>query len=419
MAQYIMIGCDLHDKSMLLKIAEGTSPADMVQVDNNVRGRAGMIRDLKRRAEALGGARLIFVYEASGQGFGLYDQLRQSGIECYVLAPTRIARSRRQRSQKTDEKDAQNLLELLRAHVLAGNALPAVWIPDRQTRDDRELVRMRLDVGEKITAIKAQVQSLLKRNQLRRPKSVGKGWTKLFWAWLQCELCMPSDPAACALGAGARSALASLLRQLRWLEGEEKRLDEEIVSLAWSPRYAATMGEIIKLCGVGVLTALVFATEMGDLSRFKNRRQIAAYLGLAPTSNESGETNNRKGHITHQGSSRVRKALCQATWSRVRHDPAEKAVYERIKAKNPKKTKIAVVASMRRLAIRMWHRGQSASSTSSICSAVAADFRRHGEGVRWEKKKASNNGVTISEAGCAIGTPSTRLSLVRLRPRRA
>jgi transposase len=419
MAQYIMIGCDLHDKSMLLKIAVGTGPADMVQVDNNIRGRAGMIRDLKRRTEALGGARVIFVYEASGQGFGLYDQLTQSGIECYVLAPTRISRSRRQRSQKTDERDAQNLLDLLRAHVLAGNVLPKVWIPDRQTRDDRELVRMRLDVGEKLTSLKAQVQSLLKRNQLRRPKGVGKGWTKRFWAWLQCELAAPADPAVCPLDAGARSALASLLRQLRWLEGEEKRLDEEIVMLAWSPRYAATIGEITKLCGVGVLTALVFATEMGDLRRFNNRRQIAAYLGLAPTSNESGNKNDCKGHKTHQGSSRVRKALCQSTWSRVRHDPEEKAVYERIKAKNPKKKKIAVVASMRRLAIRMWHRGRDASSAPSPCGAVAVDFRRHGEGVRWKKKKASDHGMTMSEARCAIGTPSTRLSLVRLRPRRA
>ena len=32
--------------------------------------------------------------------------------------------------------------------------------------------------------------------------------------------------------------------------------------------------------------------------------------------------------------------------------------YDRIVAKNPKKKKIAVVASMRRLAVRMWHRGR-------------------------------------------------------------
>jgi len=107
------------------------------------------------------------------------------------------------------------------------------------------------------------------------------------------------------------------------------------------------------------LTAIVFLTELGDLSRFANRRQIAAYLGLAPSSNESGERSDRKGHITHQGSSRVRKVLCQATWARVRYHEEEKIIYERIKAKNPKKKKIAVVASMRRLAVRMWHLGRT------------------------------------------------------------
>jgi hypothetical protein len=154
--------------------------------------------------------------------------------------------------------------------------------------------------------------------------------------------------------------LASLLRQLRFLEEEQVRLDQQLVSLANAPRYAAAIQEMGKLCGVGALTALVFLTELGDLRRFANRRQIAAYVGLVPASHESGEAHDRKGHITRQGSSRVRKVLCQATWSRVRYDAEEKAAYERIKARNPQHKKIAVVASMRRLAVRMWHRGLAA-----------------------------------------------------------
>jgi transposase len=364
MRKVIMIGCDLHDESMLLKIAEGREMPRMRSFKNSPQGRVAMVRELKRQAKTIG-AEIIFAYEASGQGFGLYDQLTDAGIQCYVLAPTKIARSQRQRSQKTDEKDAQQILELVRAHVLAGNSLPSVWIPDAQTRDDREIVRMRLDVGEKITAIKAQVQSLLKRNQLRRPKGVGKGWTNLFWAWLRCELAEPIDPERSPLQTGARAALASLLRQLRFLEEERDRLDQQLVRLANSPRYAVLIREVAQLPGVGVLTALVFLTELGDVARFANRRQVGAYLGLAPTSNESGEAHDRKGHITRQGSSRVRKVLCQATWSRVRNDPEEKVVYERIKAKNPTKKKVAVVASMRRLAVRMWYRACAAEAPAA------------------------------------------------------
>ena len=117
---------------------------------------------------------------------------------------------------------------------------------------------------------------------------------------------------------------------------------------------------------------MVFLTELGDLSRFANRRQLAAYLGLVPRSFESGNASDRKGHITHQGSSRVRKMLCQATWSRVRWDPQEKEAYGRIAAKNPKKKKIAVVASMRRLAVRMWHRGREFQGEPSRRMLLAA-----------------------------------------------
>jgi len=89
--------------------------------------------------------------------------------------------------------------------------------------------------------------------------------------------------------------------------------------------------------------------------RFHNRREVGGYVGLVPGSYESGEAQDRKGHITRQGSARLRKALCQATWSRICHDPRTRLLHERLVKKNPNKKKIAVVACMRHLAILMWH----------------------------------------------------------------
>ena len=76
---------------------------------------------------------------------------------------------------------------------------------------------------------------------------------------------------------------------------------------------------------------------------------------MVPSSDDSGEIVGKHGHITRQGPARLRKALCQAVWARIRSDGGEKAVYERIVKRNLKHKKIAVVASMRRLAIRLWH----------------------------------------------------------------
>lgn len=356
----------MHDENQLLLVGEGREEPEKCSFRNNRPGRRAMVKMLKRRAEELGGARIVFAYEASAQGFGLYDELTEAGIECHVLAPTLIARSVKHKRTKTDEKDARRILEVLRAHVLAGNDLPEVWIPDEGTRDDRELVRGRLDVAEKLGAVKTQVRTLLKRNGLRKPKGLGKGWTEMYRGWL-------GDLVECdaPLAKGARLNLGSLLRQIAALEGEVECLDVEIAVLAETPRYAEPVDELLKFKGVGVLVAMVFLTEMGDLSRFKNRRQIGAYLGIVPSSDESGETDDRKGHITHQGSPRVRKALCQAVWARVRTDADEKQVYGRIVARNPKHKKIAVVACMRRLAVRMWHRGVEAQKRAG-CFPEAA-----------------------------------------------
>lgn len=350
MVEPIMVGCDLHDQTLLLRVGRGRGAGETMAVRNSRAGRAKLIERLGGLAREAGGARIVFAYEASGQGFGLYDELTEAGIECHVLAPTKIARSSQQAKLKTDEKDAEQILELLRGHELAGNRLPSVWIPDARTRDDRELVRTRLDVAEKAAGLKTQVRCLLKRCRLDRPESVGSGWTRGFEAWLKA---LVRDE---RLGAGTREALASLLRQLASLEQELKRLDRAVLRLSRSERYAGAMAAMTRLSGVGVLTALVFLTEVGDMRRFKNRRQISAYLGLIPQSRESGTRNDCKGHITRQGPSRVRKVLCQATWARVRHEGPAREAYQRIVERNPQHKKIAVVACMRRLAILMWHR---------------------------------------------------------------
>lgn len=347
MKNVILAGCDLHDRSLLVAVSLGRGPIRTRGFLNTAAGRAATVAWLRQLA---GKAQIVFAHEASGSGLGVHDEFSAAGLRVHVLAPSRLHRSVKQRRAKTDEKDARQILEVLRAHYLAGNALPEVWIPDAQTRDARELIRARLDAQAKCSRVKTQVRMLLKRQNLTRPESAGTGWTRVFRAWLRA-VCACDEP----LTPGARAGLASLLRQLEHLEGEVAALDEEAEALAKTERYAKPVKALTNLAGVGLVTALVFLTEMGDLRRFRNRRQIGAYLGLVPSTYESGEADDRKGRITRQGPSRVRMVLCQAAWNRVRSDPNEREFYERIASRNPKRKKKALVAVMRRLAIRMWH----------------------------------------------------------------
>jgi len=359
MQKYIMAACDLHDKTMVLWIARGREQAERWSFPNDPWGRRMMIEELRQRSAADGGAEIVFAYEASSQGFGLHDVLSEAGIRCHVLAPTRMARSPKERVSKNDARDAKAILGLLRGHVLAGNGLPAVWIPDRQTRDDRELVRARLDAASKLSKVKGQIQSLLKRHDLRRPGGTGRGWTDAFVMWLGV-LSGESTGEASKLGPNARVALRSLLRQKEAMEEEIAALDQAVAALSKTARYAEAMKALLALKGVGTLTGMVFLTELGDPGRFSNRRQLACYLGLTPTSAESGRANDRKGHITRQGPSRVRRVLCQAMWAAIDSDPVLTEKYRRVVRKNPKHKKIAVVAGMRWLSIVMWHRALEA-----------------------------------------------------------
>ena len=83
MSKVIMIGCDLHDAWMRLRIAVGAEKA--VAKSFATADAAALIAWVKEFAALQGATRIVFAYEASGQGFGLYDTLTDAGIECYVL----------------------------------------------------------------------------------------------------------------------------------------------------------------------------------------------------------------------------------------------------------------------------------------------------------------------------------------------
>jgi transposase len=347
MSKVIMIGCDLHDRSMLIRFAVGQGEPQEASFANDAVGRDRLLERLRELAAKHQARRVVFAYEASGQGYGLCDLLHDQGVECYVLSPTHLPKTPKSAKRKTDARDAQMLLEQLRGFVLAGNPLPVIWTPPQRLRDDRELVRARIDAADDSTRIKLQILSLLKRYGIPKP-SWYSSWTKLFVKWLR--------QTAAKLDAVVAPVLESLIDRYELYRVELNKLDRAIQALSRTGRYRVACQELRKLPGVGLLVAMTFLTEMGDLGRFHNRREVAAYVGLCPSSFESGEASDRKGRITRQGPARLRKLLCQAAWVSLVHCQETSAAYHRIKGGKSNRTKKALVAIMRRLAIKMWHR---------------------------------------------------------------
>ncbi len=90
------------------------------------------------------------------------------------------------------------LLEQVRGFVLAGNSMPVVWTPPQRLRDDRDLVRARIDLADSITSIKLQVLPLLKRHQIVKPEWFASKWTKVALKWLK-EIPAKIDAAVAAV----------------------------------------------------------------------------------------------------------------------------------------------------------------------------------------------------------------------------
>lgn len=358
MSKVIMIGCDLHDRSMLLRYAVDTDEPRQDSFNNDKGGRSRLIRHFLALQKQVGAERIVMVYEASGQGFGLCDLLNDNGIECHVLSPTLLPKTPKSAKLKTDARDAQMLLEQVRGHVLAGNRLPVVWTPPQRLRDDRELVRARIDTGDEITRVKLQILSALKRRGINKPTWYTTRWSKRFLKWLRQQ--------TSEIDAVVGVMLENLVCRYESYHQEKLRLNRALRQLSQTPRYKDAHAELRKLPGIGLLAGMTFLTEMGDLTRFHNRREVAAYLGLCPSSFESGESNNRKGRITRQGPSRLRKILCQSAWVALIHCDETAAMYHRIKGGKSNRTKKALVALMRKLAIKMWHAALAAGVDSAL-----------------------------------------------------
>jgi transposase len=345
MAKVTYVGLDVHLNSIAAVWGKAQEKPRSITVAPSEEGFEALVK-------AIGANEVWGVYEASSCGFEAYDQLSALGWKMSIVAPTHIVKSVHGKKRKTDLRDAKHLWEVLMSHGELGTELAEIWIPSRELQEEREIVRRRLKLSESSCRVKNGILSLLRMHKIKRPEGMKTAWTRKHVAWLRG---LGKDT---TLGASVRTVLESYVRELEFVEEEIETLQKAVETMAEGPKYRAAVEKMTEVPGVGILTALTFLVELGDVRRFDNRRQVGSYLGLVPASYESGEADDRKGHITRLGPPRVRKVLNQAAWHLVRLDPLWRKRYAGIAARGGAKT--AIVAVMRKLGIELWQRAKSA-----------------------------------------------------------
>ena len=233
---------------------------------------------------------------------------------------------------KTDRVDALVLAQLLRCDYL-----PGVWTPDEATRQMRQRSSERANLSADRTRSKNRIHAVLHQRLLQPPME--DLFSKSGRAWL----------AGLTLDEEGAAALGRNLRQLERIEAELAGLDQQIAEAAYQQ---PDIKLLVTLPGVDVTVAQTIVAALGDVTRFADADRAAAYLGLVPSTRQSGE-HCYHGRITKQGASHARWMLVQAAQQVGRH-PGPLGVFFRRLAKR-KNRNVAVVAAARKLVTIAWH----------------------------------------------------------------
>jgi len=233
---------------------------------------------------------------------------------------------------KTDKVDALALAQLVRTGYL-----PEVWIPDEDTRRMRQRSTERAMLSADSTRLKNRIHSVLHQRLIEAPQ--GDLFSPGNLAWLrELEL----DP----LG---RDSLDRHLRQLEQVRQELTALTSQIARHAYQ---TPAVKLLMTLPGVDFTVAETLLAALGDLSRFETPDQAASYLGLVPSTRQSGDRCYH-GPITKQGARHARWLLVQAAQSAALHPGPIGAFFRRIAKK--KCRNVAIVAVAHKLVVLAWH----------------------------------------------------------------
>ena len=277
--------------------------------------------------------------EAGVHSIWISEQLQELGHEV-IVANVRELRAISHSDRKSDQVDAEKLARYARLD-------PSILRP---------IAHRTVEQQQALTLIRAR--ALMVRLRTAAINAV-RGLTKA------CGHRMPASATPCfaqrsmaAMPQGLGEALGPVLQQIAEMTLKIKQYDRQIQQLG-QIEYPETQA-LLKVHGVGHLTALTFVLTLGNKERFKRSRDVGCYLGLRPMRSQSGEHDPQLG-ITHAGNAYLRSLLIECSNHILRPQGKDSALRQwglRLAGRGGKQARSkAVVAVARKLAVllhRLW-----------------------------------------------------------------
>jgi transposase len=279
------------------------------------------------------GARYRAVYEAGFSGFGACRRLRDLGIECEVVHPADVPTSRKEKQQKTDKVDSRKLARTLRNHEFE-----FIHIPDEELEADRALVRQRFRISKDVARTKNRLKSILMQFGVDIPEKftvyASRHWSKPFITWLQD---LKVEQSSLKQTIDAYVAIGQLLRK------ELLVANRRIRALSQEDKYKSNYELMVSIPGIGLLTAMTYLVQFGEIKRFKSLDELCNYVGLVPSMHGSGDR-MVTGKLTKRGRKDLKVMLIEASWVAIQKDPALMLKFNELAKKMQKNKAIIRIA---------------------------------------------------------------------------
>ncbi|OJV88200.1 MAG: hypothetical protein BGO39_08390 [Chloroflexi bacterium 54-19] len=274
------------------------------------------------------------VMEASVNTWHLYDLILPLVGSVTVAHPLMVRLITAARV-KTDKEDAYKLARLLQAEMV-----PEVWVPPHHVRELRALVAHRKRLISQRTQARNRLHAVLHRHNLVPPKATPFAACYREW-WLELKL----DPCE-------KLRVRQDLTLLDTLGPLITEVETELIQLSQATEWAEAATYLVQLPGLGIVSAMIILSAIGDITRFAAAEKLVGYAGLGASVHSSGQT-HQTGGITKEGRRELRTALVESAWSAVEHHPHWKARFDKLAGRMGKKK--AIVAIARKLLVTVWH----------------------------------------------------------------
>jgi transposase len=312
-----------------------------------------LFAELTRKAEVRTGQSypIVVIQEAGLDGFWIHRVLQREGIESHVVDPASIAMPRRRRRAKTDRLDGETLLRTLLAYKRGEPRVCAMVIaPSPEEEDRRRLCRERQAlIAERITHVN-RIKGLLfaqgisdygplRRDRRAQLDALRTGDGRELPSHLKAQIGRELD------------RIELLLEQIKAVEAGRDALLAAASKPASEKAAPEPVATLLALKGVGANFAAVLWSE-AFYRQFANRRQVAAYAGLAATPWQSGGIRHEQG-VSKAGNPRLRTTMIQLAWLWILHQP-KSALTLWFKERSQQGSKRAIVALARKLLVALW-----------------------------------------------------------------